>query len=366
MKIFLQFILVLIPILSFAQNNNGVHTEGSINGLIDNFNIKLYSIQTGGVKVETDGARAKFGATYCACVDGDDAPKFMGSGIESISLLRDGVSLVIEARPYITAPDTIYIKMEGMNIGGSYEFQITPTNFDTSVAVCRVYDHFLNTDTIISLSTASSLPFDVTAATGSDASDRFSIVFYPTVILPIQAINTNVFKQNNTIVINWQTTNENDIKIYEIEKSIDGFYFTKLNTIDAKNGNANNKYSLIDNTPVNGNNYYRIKTIQLNKNSYYSNIFSINYKLQAGDYFSTFPNPVRSSIIGVQLNNIENGDYQTRLINSMGKQVFGKRILFNGSNENINLLHKPANGLYTLQLIDKNGKCFQQNVLIAE
>ena len=368
-KLFTQLLFILIPVLSIAQNNgSNTHTDGAVNALIDNFAVKLFSIQAGGGRVETDGLRAKFGATYCACVDGDDATKFMSSGIESISLLREGISLVIEARPYIIAPDTLYIKTDGMIIGGDYEFQITPTNFDTSVAACRVYDHFLNTDTLISLSAVSNLPFNVTTAIGSAADGRFSIVFYPTIALPINSFNINAYKQNNNVIINWETFAESNIKTYTIEKSVNGTLFTKLSNVDARNGNTNNKYSFIDKTPVDGNNYYRIKTLQANDNMRYSNILVVNFKTQNASQFVVYPNPVQGNTIGLQLNNMEAGKYVARLFNAVGQEVYTNTITHNGFNESMNLqISKPLTfGVYHLKLIDIKGISYTQNILVVE
>ena len=364
MKSIVQLLLAFIPVLSFSQNNP-TKTEGSINGLIDNINIKLFSIQAGGVKVETDGTRAKFGPTYCACVDADDAKKFMASGIENISLLREATSLVIEARPYITTTDTLFLQMDGMNIGGSYEFQITPSNFDTSVAMCKVFDHFLNTDTSISLSSVSTLPFDVTAVTGSDASDRFLIVFYAAT-LPLNTLTASAFRQNNNVIVNWQNAAESNIKTYTIQKSIDGISFNKIYTTNAVNGSKTNAYSFVDNNPTKGNNFYRIQSTTFNNNERFSNTLVVNLQPQTIKQISVYPNPIKSGSFSVQLNNMPAAKYAIKLLNTIGQQVYSSSIQHNGSNGSISLQlnNKPATGSYTLQLINTKGEMISNNIII--
>lgn len=363
MKVFYTVVMSFFSAIVLAQN-----TEGSINGLVDNFNIKLYSIQSGGTKVETDGTRAKFGASYCACVDGDDALKFMGSGIENISLLREGASLVIEARPYVTAPDTLYLKMEGMSIGGSYEFQFTPTNFDTSVAACRIYDHFLNKDTLINLSTVSSLPFEVTAVAGSDAVDRFSIVFYPTLALPVNAINIGATKTNAGITINWENVQENNVYAYDIEKSFDGKVFGKLHSLKPEKSILNKKHSFIDKNMI-GNEklYYRIKITREDATHFYSKIVAVNTFERNEMSFQIYPNPVKNGIINMNAFVKQNGVCNFSIINSLGCIVFAKDFESIGINGQYSFQLPSAvkNGLYIAKF--ENGKgAYETQMLLIE
>lgn len=344
------------------------HTEGNVNGLIDNFNIKLFSIQAGGTKVETDGARAKFGATYCACVDGDDAAKFMGSGIENISLERDGVSLVIEARPYITTLDTLYLKMEGMTVGGSYEFQFIPTNFDTSVAVCRVYDHFLNKDTIVSLSTLNSLPFVVTADAGSYAANRFSIVFYPTVALPTNTMNVGLSNNNNSIAINWENATDINVSSYNIEKSSNGKVFNVIGSVKSEGRITNTQYSYIDkNINKNSTNYYRVKAITNSASSYYSKV--VFFSATDGSHIKmvAYPNPITSNSFSLSINTNDAVKGRVIILDIFGKIIFAKKLVSLGTNNQyfFALPTSIVNGLYTILLQDdKNEVCESKSILI--
>ncbi|MFY7885272.1 MAG: beta strand repeat-containing protein, partial [Dolichospermum sp.] len=156
------------------QNNQ---TAGVGNGLSDEFNIKLSYIKTDGSRAEIDGVRAKFGNSYSTLVDADDAYKWSSADIENMSLLRNNASLVIEARPYITTTDTLFLNITNLAIGSNYEFKINPINFDASVSSCKLVDRFLNTETPISLSNTTLVSFNVSSVTGSNAAGRFYIVF---------------------------------------------------------------------------------------------------------------------------------------------------------------------------------------------
>ena len=156
------------------QNNQ---TVGTGNGLADLFNITLSSIKTDGSRRTIDGARAKFGSNYSGGVDTDDAYKWSSTGIENMSLKRNGSLLTIEARPYITGTDSLFLNITNLFVGSNYEFKVNPVNFDASVSSCKLVDKFLNTETPISLSNATLINFNVTNVSGSNAVGRFYVLF---------------------------------------------------------------------------------------------------------------------------------------------------------------------------------------------
>lgn len=346
-----------------TQQNNQV--TGIANGSTDIFNIKLLSVKTDGTRTEADGVRAKFGNGYSVNVDENDALKFTSS-IENISLSRNGKLLVIEARPYITTTDTLFLNMTATSIGANYEFKVSPINFDASVNSCKLVDNFLNTETTISLNSNTIIGFNVTSVTGSNASNRFYIVFNTTGSLPTNNLNIKAYKKNNTVVVGWESVTENNVKHYSIEKSIDGNNFNKLATVTAKNNNMTNNYTLVDNTP-NSVNYYRIKTINNNSNEKYSDIVKVEMNIK-GVSISIYPNPVKGSTIGVQLNNIESGKYTVKLFNISGQEVWKSTIPHNGNNGivNLQLNKKISAGNYELQLIDVKGNNYKEMVLVTE
>ncbi|WP_446909669.1 hypothetical protein, partial [Klebsiella pneumoniae] len=69
---------------------------------------------------------------------------------------------------------------------------------------------------------------------------------------------------------------EKNMKQYEIEKSADGRHFTVAATANAKsNNNSSVNYEWLDVNALVGNNYYRIKSIDINGQVQYSNIVKI-------------------------------------------------------------------------------------------
>lgn len=340
------------------------------NGVTDYFNVKLSSVRADGTKSEVDGVRAKYAANYDAAVDAMDATKFPASGIEQFSLARSGKTLSIEARPYIVTTDTLYFNLTSMATGANYEFKFNPIDFDPAVTSCKLIDNFLNTETPISLTANTTIGFSVTSVTGSNAANRFKVVFNASGSLPINTLNVKAYKQNNNVVIDWEAIAENNMKSYDVEKSANSVSFTKLGDAAAKNGSATNKYTLVDTKPVMGTNYYRIKSIQANSNTAFSAIVRVEMTDKGIASVTVYPNPVKvgSNTIGLQMTNLSAGNYNVKMYNAAGVEVWNNKLQHNGNNGTtiLKLNSALSSGTYQLQLVDEKGTAYTQSIIVAE
>ena len=355
-----------------STGNQNNQTAGTGNGLSDIFQIKLSFVDASNIVRETDGVMAMYGSGYSAGNDSYDAIKWTTAGRENLSLSRNNKSLVIEARPYITGLDTLFLSMTSMSVGANYQFKVNPMNFDASVSSCKLVDKFLNTETPISLTNTSLVNFNVSSVAGSNAANRFYVVFNAAGSLPTSnSLTIKAYKQNNnSIKIDWEAIAENNVKTYTVEKSTDAASFSKLSEATAKNGNTTNAYSIVDNNPVIGVNYYRIQSVQTNNNKAYSTIVRVEMSDKGVKSITVYPNPVKSSTntIGLQMNNLTAGSYTAVLYNTAGQQVWMNTMNHNGSNGSTSLqLNKTlASGTYQLQLTDSKGNSYKQTVLVVE
>ena len=286
-----------------------------------------------------------------------------------MSLTRAGKSLVIESRPYITTTDSLFVNLTTTSAGANYEFTVNPINFDASVSNCKLVDNFLNIETPISLTSITTVGFNVTSVAGSSAANRFYFVFNGAGSLASNSLTVKAYKKNNTVVVDWEAIAENNMKMYDVEKSIDGSNFSYLTNETAKNGNTTSKYSFIDNNPVIGVNYYRIKSTQVNNSTKYSAIVRVEMTDKGIKSITVYPNPVKGNVIGLQMNNLEAGEYTARLFNVAGQEIWNKGITHNGNNGAISIQLQKAlsSGNYQLQLTnDAKGTKYQQTVLVVE
>ncbi|MFN0082481.1 MAG: T9SS type A sorting domain-containing protein [Ferruginibacter sp.] len=83
-------------------------------------------------------------------------------------------------------------------------------------------------------------------------------------ILPITLNEFTGTKQDKTVLIKWSTGSELNSKHFELEKSYDGNTFRKITTIAAAGNSSSTKnYQFIDKELLLENNYYRLKSIDL-------------------------------------------------------------------------------------------------------
>jgi autotransporter-associated beta strand protein len=348
---------------SSKVSNTIVAPTGAGNGLVDKLDVTLKNGTT-----TLDGVAVKFASYNSAgfVEPTEDFVKMAQTG-ETVSIFSNNRQLVVEGRPYILANDTIRLQMERMNTGVNYTFNFEPQNFDATVTDARLIDKFLNTETPISLTANTDIPFTITTTTGSNAADRFMIVFRGTGNLPNRGLTVNAVKQSTGVQVNWEAQAEAGVKEYELQHSATGTSFTSINNQVAKNGAITNNYSYTHGNPVTGVNYYRIKATDLNDNVRYSNVITINLKPTTTNPITVYPNPVRGKTIGLQVEGIEKGEYSLRVVNAAGQTVYSQNIQLQGSmSMQVTTSQLLAKGNYTVQLVNNKGANYQQQVLVVE
>ncbi|TAH02225.1 MAG: T9SS C-terminal target domain-containing protein [Sphingobacteriales bacterium] len=144
-----------------------------------------------------------------------------------------------------------------------------------------------------------------------------SISAFSPSVLPISLLSFKVEKLNNKIKLNWISENEVNAAYYEIEHSIDGVNFNKLQKITAS-GNSQKEviYHAYDNQPNIGLNYYMLNQFDFDGNKSFLGLKKVSFIINNNDY-SISPNPFITFINIVspfKISTIE-------LININGKKV---------------------------------------------
>ncbi|MEI9810714.1 MAG: T9SS type A sorting domain-containing protein [Bacteroidota bacterium] len=169
--------------------------------------------------------------------------------------------------------------------------------------------------------------------------------------LPVTLTELKAKEAGNSIILNWKVVTEFDMAGYEIEKSSDGTSFIKIGEVAARNSSGILQYQFTDNQPLNGNNFYRLRMLNLNGTQKYSMVIRVRLgnTLQA---VHVFPNPVYTASVNVQMENMAAGPYTVRLYNSLGQAVMTKQLNYAGgsSTEIIYFSQKLSKGIYQLEI----------------
>lgn len=118
--------------------------------------------------------------------------------------------------------------------------------------------------------------------------DSFVVVRYQSnSALPVTFLNFSASKQQQNVLLSWQTANEINNNYFSIERS-SGTNFNELGKINANDKHA---YSYIDFKPLQGTNFYRLKQVDKDGKFAYSQIASITFNGE--NIFVVYPNPVK-------------------------------------------------------------------------
>ncbi|MEO6406607.1 MAG: T9SS type A sorting domain-containing protein, partial [Ferruginibacter sp.] len=196
---------------------------------------------------------------------------------------------------------------------------------------------------------------------------RFLIVFNQVGVVPVTFTSISAVRSNaNQIAVNWKVENEINIQEYSVERSIDGRGFLGIATANAtaNNGSTSN-YLQYDNSPVSGDNFYRIKATSIGGQVQYSAIVKVA-PIKVPSSIKVMPNPVLNKTIQVHFTGMKEGSYQAQLFNAKGQLVYSNSIAISGSNiiKSIQLPSIMASGNYKLQVTGADGTPAMINVFV--
>jgi hypothetical protein len=139
---------------------------------------------------------------------------------------------------------------------------------------------------------------------------------------------------NGTASINWTTTNEQQVKNMQVQKSTNGtdFNFYKSILQTCKNLSTDNQYRVTDNLLLNGTTYYRLKINDENGGFKYSETKSIVIDNKAEKAFINYNNEVLT--IGISN---KPGNYVLQVNDVTGNLLFSKIITTTNNYSNVSI-----------------------------
>lgn len=114
--------------------------------------------------------------------------------------------------------------------------------------------------------------------------------------LPVELIRFTAVAQQDNVVLNWSTASEVNNAYFILERSQDGINFTKLGQVaGAGNSNKLQNYTFLDQQPLPGTSYYRLKQVDTNATFKYSKLVSVtrNNEVQLVQFY---PNPAVANV----------------------------------------------------------------------
>ncbi len=175
--------------------------------------------------------------------------------------------------------------------------------------------------------------------------------------LPVELTFFKGEKDNNTIVLKWETASEINNMGFEIQRSIDGVNWSSIDWIDGHGTTLESQsYQYRDKYPLGQLNYYRLKQIDEDDVFEFSNVISINLKSEYDTDFSVFPNPTNGQLF------LKNIDLDTAESISLKNHIGETVAEFSTTESQFDLTHL-SDGIYFL-VVKKNREFTTKKVIL--
>ena len=208
-------------------------------------------------------------------------------------------------------------------------------------------DRVRNTETAIDIKGQTEYRF-----IGSDKradSGRFDIIVKYVPPAPADFLTADASRVPEGISVSWKTPADEGTE-YVVEHSRDAESFSELRKVVAQ-GDSMNSYVWVDERPLEGVQFYRIKSSNGAGLVKQSRVMRVNASAD-GPAWSVFPNPVTGRQVDLQLDMIPAGTYHVYLVDAMGRQIMTKRIQHSGGSatHSIELEGRLQKGTYFIKV----------------
>lgn len=168
-------------------------------------------------------------------------------------------------------------------------------------------------------------------------------------VLPIELLDFSAFPKEKSVLLEWETISEIDNDYMAVERSADADKFVEIGRLaGAGNSSSNIRYELEDTAPLTGINYYRLRQVDFDGTTSYSQIVAVNFKGQTtAPPIALYPNLVRtggSMELDLRYAAPEAATYI--IVNSQGQQVASYTFV-GGTRQELIVNDLPA-GMYYL------------------
>ncbi len=230
-----------------------------------------------------------------------------------------------------------------------------PVSPSASAGLCASaigVNNFISLSDLSNTATTSSIIETRNITTKPNSNQTF--LFKPLIAAPLTIANIFATKEKNGNKIEWQTVNETNCAGFHVQRSINGTDFSSIATQKTKAVSGMNStslwYNVIDDKPLAGTNYYRLKQIDNDGQVFYSRIVSVKNSSTNWASLNLYPNPVMDNL-NIQLFAHSNADINIEVLNSNAQRILQTKQNIKAENNTIQIpVTQLAKGLYTLKI----------------
>jgi hypothetical protein len=195
----------------------------------------------------------------------------------------------------------------------------------------------------------------LTRAAAQTTSSSTSVANTPALIMSFEGQVSN-----NAADLTWVMENETNSKWFVIERSGDDGEYDSVGVVVGLNNNNMTTYTYADNNMLNGNNYYRLRMVDMDNVVRYSKIVSL-YEMQqtqtAAAKMTIFPNPAVATV-NYTVSSTSNQQVLVQVYNLAGAVLMTtEQQLYAGNNVQTIAVSGLKAGNYFLKVTNVEGSC---------
>lgn len=123
----------------------------------------------------------------------------------------------------------------------------------------------------------------------------------------------------NSVNVNWETLNENNMSHFDVQRSDNGMTWTTIGRRESTNISGTSSYSYPDENLPDGQYFYRISMVQADGVSSFGKVMEVELGGSAFADFDLFPNPAKNRI-NLDFKHIQ-ADREITILDAIGKEL---------------------------------------------
>jgi uncharacterized delta-60 repeat protein len=262
-----------------------------------------------------------------------------------IALFNYGPSNTDEGSRTVALQNNGDILVGGDSQGGSPSFAFLLVRYKSDGTLDDTFDGGANRNGVIfyDISGNRDYGYDIaligsriyfTGSTGENGTKDVALIAIENDGTPLPLVLSQFYaqKQTSKVVLQWQTSSEEGVKQFVIERSNDGKSFKAIGTVAAAGNSAiTKKYSFADQSPFTStSNYYRLLMQDADGNFKYSKTLIIKFDGQLSTEMKVYPSIVKD-LLQVQLPDGLNGNIGIQIIDMNGRVLRRNNIAGDGN-----------------------------------
>ena len=270
-----------------AGPGTGLYTSQTQTGLSNN---GYGTIKAGVKEIDTDNDGMP---DYWEKATGSDPAKndAMKLAADSFTLIEHYINWLADPHAITTTGTPLTIDLLGLTGGFSDVNPVYTINAGTKGnALLQQDGHTLLYTPKDSLIGLDSISFTVVGKDSSMFSTVISVLVTPVALLPVSLVSYTAKLVGQSVLVNWETSNNNAVSYFQVQHSSDGYDFKLLKTVSQS---ASHSYSINDAAPARGTNYYRVVEHDNDGRIVYYDVKQVKFGFANASNELLYPNPTK-------------------------------------------------------------------------